>query len=95
MEVAPASYTSAKSAVVIRVREAGLGANPEGEARLAKSTTIREGGPSARLSAPRHPPWAGITGAGEGTARALSVQDPAMAECDRNRFSEFPGQGSA
>ncbi len=40
MEVAPASYTSAKSSVVIRVREAGNCAKPEREARFVKSTII-------------------------------------------------------
>lgn len=45
MEVAPASYTSAKSAVVIRVREAAFRARLKEEARLAKSTACRDGWP--------------------------------------------------
>ena len=75
-EVAPASYTSAKSAVVIRVREAAFRARPEGEARFAKSTTA-QAWPERRGSE-------GPTRAARGADRARkapnSTLDPAL-EC--------------
>jgi hypothetical protein len=43
VEVAPASYTSQKRAMVIRVREARSGAKPQTEARFRQIITIGGG----------------------------------------------------
>lgn len=100
MEVAPASYTSAKSTVVIRVREAAFRARPKEEARFAKSTAFRDGWPERPPSAPcllLSAGTRGTDGALEGGRSGHSrVLCPAIA-CDApgNRQPDLPVRSSA